>query len=139
MVPNTPAGVADETIRFYNLLKEGGVRVVMLNTGEVGFGDEAGGRKPVKIPKPVSEKVIAEFVKGELTFRESQLIHGLLVPEGMDEFNPENPEVIDKETLAKRFPAAVREKRRHMEKYEPYFNGDERKIVDAFYNAFKAE
>lgn len=135
MVPNSPEGFADETIRFYNIIREGNVQVVILNTGEVGFGGNE--RPPAKIPKPVSEKIIADYAKGLVSFRKSKIIPGMLFPNGLDEFDPENPEIIDPQTFAQKFPRAREIKLQWMKKFEPFFENDKKRILDAFYASFK--
>ncbi|MBI5159052.1 phosphoenolpyruvate carboxykinase (ATP) [Candidatus Micrarchaeota archaeon] len=134
MSPYTPEGIAEEVGMFYDLIRAGRVNVVLINTGEVGFGKE--GEPPVKITRSVSERVIGEFALGRIKFRESTRTLGLLVPEGsLEEFDPEK--VIPGEVYEKKFPEAVQAKRKFVEQFEPHLQGERRGIIDAFYRAFK--
>ncbi len=134
MTPYTEAGIADEVVRFYELVKAGKIKVVLINTGEVGFGDEASGAPPVKVTRRVSEEVIGRFARGDIKFKESRVTPGLLVPERYDEFDPER--LIPAEVFDKRLPEAVRTKRRFAEQFEQHLTGEHRGIVDAFHRAY---
>lgn len=137
ILPQTAAGVAEETLMLYQMLVASGVNVVILNTGEIGFG--SGAKTPVDIPKQVSERIIAEHSKGKISFTPSERIPGLLVPEAMDDFNPEK--ILPPEQFAEKFPAAVGAKRSYVEQFRDYLSQREegKKILEAFDKAFPAQ